>query len=50
MLTAKGHGTLAFDIWLPGGVDKARRLRRGGYSTRSQADKARKAVARAPAS
>lgn len=50
-LTAGGHGTWTFDIWLPGGVGtgKARRLRRGGYPTRAQADKARKALVRAPA-
>lgn len=50
-LTGNGHGTWTFDLWLPGGVGTGtgRRLRRGGYPTRAQADKARKALLRAPA-
>lgn len=45
-----GHGTWTFDMRLPGGVGagRARRLRRGGYATRGQAERARKALAKAP--
>lgn len=44
------HGTWTLDLRIPGaiGAGKARRLRRGGYATRAQADRARKNLLRAP--
>lgn len=50
-LAKEAHGSWTLDLWLPGGagLGKARRLRRGGYPTRAEADRARKALVRAPA-
>lgn len=50
-LSKETHGTWTVDLWLPGGtgLGKARRLRSGGYRTRAEADRARKALVRAPA-
>ncbi|MCA0331517.1 MAG: site-specific integrase [Actinobacteria bacterium] len=44
------HGTWTLDLRIPGpvGAGKARRLRRGGYATRAQADRARKNLLSAP--
>lgn len=50
-LRSEHHGTWTFDLRIPGGLGsgKGRRLRRGGYPTRAQADRARKQLLRAPA-
>ena len=49
-LARAGHGTWTFDVRLPGGYGSgtARRLRRGGYASRAQAESARRSLVRAP--